>query len=185
MIDIIPNLIFACIVTAIIVTLLIKKNTRKLTLKILCGFTLLMVMLAVIGIIEFYLFKENFGFVYLFTIIDLFLLILLIVAVRDLLAKRHLHNCGFRTTGIITEIDYGKGSHYHVQYSVGEENYSCIGNRLTEKWQIGSEVVVIYSKDNPKESCLENEDLITSIIMTTVSGLFLVGAIILECVIIR
>ena len=56
-----------------------------------------------------------------------------------------------------------------------------IGERLKDKWKVGDRVTVIYSQQEPKNSCLEKEDLIAAIALTGFSLLLLIGAIVVEC----
>ncbi len=166
-----------------VISLLIKKSTRKKTINILLGIVLIVLVLVVIGFIEFYLFNEEmFSIIYPFTLFEVLLLFLLMMAFKDLSRLIRLNKFGCRVIGTIIDISGGKGSHYKIRYRVDDQEYVCIGNRLTDKWNCGSNVTVIYSKDDPQESCLEKEDLRSSIILTVVTVLLMIGTIVVECV---
>ena len=177
--------VWPCIIGLIIVTLLIKKSTRKTTIKILLRIAITVLVLSVIGFIEFYLFKVNmFVVIYPFTLMELILLFSMIMAFKYLLETILLHKYGFRTMGTIIDIVGGKGSHYKIQYYVNNQEYVCIGNRLTltDKLKCGSNITILYMGKDPQKSCLAKEDLTSSIILTVATVLLMMGAIILECV---
>lgn len=182
MINELAKYIWPCIIGAIVVTLLIKKSTRKITIKILIGITSTVLALAIIGIIEFYLFKEDMlVIIYPCTLLELIFLYTMIISFKDLSKIFRLHKYGCRTEGIIVGIGGGKGSHYKIRYYVDKREYECIGNRLTDKWKCGAVVTIVYLEDNPQESCLEKEDLNSAIILTVASCLLMIGTIIVEC----
>ncbi len=53
--------------------------------------------------------------------------------------------------------------------------------QLNDKWKVDDSVTVIYSQQEPKNSCLEKEDLIAAIALTIFSLILLIGAIVVEC----
>lgn len=176
---------------AVIVILLIKKITRKTTinilLKILLGIAITVFILAVSGLIEFYLFgEEMFLIIYPFTFLELPILYSVITTFKELSETIRLHKHGCCTIGMVIDIESGKGHYYKIQYHVNDQKYVCTITGMTQaiQWERGSEATVIYSKDDPQKSCLQKYDLILSIILSIVSALLLIGIIAVECVIV-
>ncbi|MBR4199701.1 MAG: hypothetical protein IKQ91_00295 [Oscillospiraceae bacterium] len=165
------------VIGVIVAVLLLKKKTRKLTLKILIGVTVFLLILAVIGAAEFFLCREWFAVVYPFTVFDLLFLYMLIRSAMNLAQIVRLQKNGIRTSGTVIGLIGGKGCGYRIRYSVGGTDYQCIGNRLSQgvKYQCGSEVTVIYDANNPEKAMLAKEDLRSSVILTTGVLLMLAG----------
>ena len=175
------DLYWVPLVLIAIVVLLIKKQTRKNTLKVLLVLLSLLFILFVTYHIGMCFFKEKFSIFFPCTIIVIFLLSLCYMAIKYLIKNITLYKFGHRTTGEIIDIAYGRGSNYKIRYYVDNEEYQCIGERLKDKWKVGDCVTVIYSQKEPKNSCLEKEDLKAAIVMTIFSSILLIGAIVIEC----
>ena len=172
------RMIIEFLVIGVIITgLLIKKKTRKTTLKILIRVTVLLLILAVIGVAEFFLCREWFAVVYPFTVFDLLFLYCLIRSAMNLAQIIRLQKNGIRTSGKVIGLIGGKGCGYRIRYSVGGTDYECIGNRLSQavKYPCGSEVTVIYDAKNPEKAILAKEDLRSSVILTAGVLLMLAG----------
>lgn len=173
------NHMWSFIILAVLVALLFPK---KAIAKILTGILFLLVIFAIIGVAEYFIFGPDLiMIIYPCTLMELCFMYALFLSMRDLLKVVRLHKYGNRVEGTIVDVSGGRGSHYQIQYFVNGQQYECSGNRLTEKWGIGTIVGVIYSKDDPREACLEKEDLKSLIILTSVCCLLLIGVVYLEC----
>lgn len=178
-------MIFIGIILVIIfAALLTYENTRKLALKILLNFFILLLTYAITGFIEYKLFKDTdmFFCVFGFTIFDVFLLQPVILSTKYLLETIRLYKYGIHTTGTVTKHIGGRGNGYEVRYYVDDKEYKCVKNSLTQeiKFQCNDEITVFYLKDKPEKSCAKGE-LSSAIIIAAAMFILVVGSIIAEC----
>ena len=179
-----PDYLGFVILGIVIFLLLLNQKTRRMTLKILLGIVLTLGAAAGIGAAEFFIFGgELFAVIFPFTLLDLLLIISTVMAFRYLSTILHLTKHGERTTGTVIELIAGKGNGYKVRYQVDGQEYICIGNRLTDKGKCGEEMTVCYLKENPQKSCLEGEDLKSSVILAVAMSVLLVGMAVTEFVV--
>lgn len=165
----------------VIAVLLIKKRTRKYILKALKCLSIILSVIFIILLVGKLFFKDN---IVMFTILSFFSAItafMFAYALKFLVNTISLQRFGCRTVGEIIYVGIGRGGHYRIKYLVNGEEYQCIGERLKDKWKVGDHVTVIYSQQEPKNSCLEKEDLIAAIALTVFSLILLIGAIVIEC----
>lgn len=164
-----------------IIVFLINKRTRKVTLKILLGLSIMVFVLFIIFLVGMVFFKDNIVIFFIFSFFTVTIAFMFGYSMKDLVNTISLQRFGCRTIGEIIGLGYGRGNHYEIKYHVNNEEYLCIGARLYVKWKVGDSVTVIYSQQEPKNSCLEKEDLIAAISMTISSLILLIGAIVVEC----
>ena len=172
------------ILGTVILLLLRNQKTRRMTLKILLGIVLTAGVSAGIGAAEFFLFGEDlFAVIYPFTLLDLLLIIMVVMAFRTLSTVLHLRKTGERTTGTVIELIGGRGSGYKARYQVNGQEYICIGNRLTDKGKCGEEMTICYRKEKPEEAILEGENLISAVIQAVAMSLLMGGWIVTQVVV--
>lgn len=137
--------------------------------------------LFIIFLVGMLFFKDNFMIFFTFSFFTVTTAFMFGYSMKELVNTISLHRFGCRTIGEIIGLGYGRGNHYEIKYHVNNEEYLCIGARLYVKWKVGDSVTVIYSQQEPKNSCLEKEDLIAAIAMTIFSLILLIGSIVVEC----
>ena len=129
-------MVFIAIVLVIIFAVLLHdESTRKLALKILLNFSVLLIIYIITGFIEYKLFKDTDVFLCVFgcTIVDVLLLHILIGSAKYLLETIRLYKYGIHTTGTVTKHIGGRGEGYEVRYCVDEREYRCVKNSLTQE----------------------------------------------------
>ena len=177
-------MIFMVVILVILFAIFLhNESTRKLALKILLNFSVLLLIYIITGFIEYKLFKDTDMFFCVFgcTIVDVLLLHILIGSAKYLLETIRLYKYGVHTTGTVTEHIGGRGEGYEVCYFVDEKEYKCVKNSLTQeiKFHCNDEITVFYSKDKPEKSCAKGELSSAIILAATMFGL-VVGSIIVE-----
>jgi hypothetical protein len=91
--------------------------------------------------------------------IGMFLLAFLFLATR-FISIISLYNSGIETTAVINEIGFFRDRGYiKYIYSLDNKKYASritvMKNKSTEKYQIGNEVEVMVSRENPKKSLIK------------------------------
>lgn len=146
-----------------IIVFLINKRTRKVTLKILLGLSIMVFVLFIIFLVGMWFFKDSIMVFFILSFFTAMFAFMFGYSMKFLVNTISLQRFGCRTIGEIIYVGAGRGGHYKIKYHVNNEEYLCIGERLKDKWKVGDSVAVIYSQQKPNKSCLEKEDLIAAI----------------------
>ena len=178
-------MVFMVVILVIIFAIFLHdKSSRKLALKILLNFSVLLIIYIIMGFIEYKLFKDTDVFLCVFscTIVDVLFLHILIGSTKYLLETIRLYKYGIHTTGTVTKHIGGRGEGYEIRYCVDDKEYKCVKNSLTQeiKFQRNDEITVFYLKDKPEKSCAKGELSSSIVLVATIFGL-VVGSIIVEC----
>lgn len=164
-----------------IIVFLINKRTRKVTLKILLGLSIMVFVLFIIFLVGMVFFRDNVVIFFICSFFTVTSAFMFGYSMKFLVKTIYLYRFGSRTKGKIIYVSYGRGTYYEIKYHVNNEEYLCIGEKLNTKWKVGDSVTIIYSQQKPNKSCLEKNDLKASVMMTIGSLFLLIGSIVVEC----
>lgn len=175
------------LVLAAIIVLLTFKGTRKAMLKILLGLLVTAGIIAVFILVGMRFFGDN---VVIFTILSCLSSITGVmfgISLKEFLRIMQIKRNGCIAAGEIFDTGYGREICYKIRYRVNNQEFVFTANRLSqgEKLKVGDSVTVIYSPQNHRDAYMKKNDSVAAIALMIGSAFLLIGAIAVECYVLR
>ncbi len=159
-------------VCGVIVYLLINKDTRKITFKVLFGIFLLAFIVNAVPLVCIWIFGTDNGFAIGFLVLfNLTISIITYMSASELYRVIRLNKKGIHIYGTLISRAAVRGASY-VVYIVDGKKYECKSDSQLNKYEIGfDKVPVIYDAENHKNSCVKKYDFIkaTELIIASIS----------------
>lgn len=162
---------------AVFTYLLIKKSTRKIAFKILCGIFLLVFTIAAVLLICIWLFGVDNGFITGWLILlNILFLYALWLSASELRRIIKLNKNGTHTYGTLVRRSYSSRSASVVAYRVDGKKYECRSHSPLRKYENGCDKVpVVYDAENPENSCAEKQDFAPAIALLSIYAVLEIG----------